>query len=54
MCTPGVTVFTETQINECNWTRDGEKGTLLVQGLVDKWITQNEPEPVKKKPIWQA
>ena len=54
MCTPGVTVFTETQINECNWSRDGEKGSDLARKLVDKWFTQHQPDPVIGKPIWQA
>jgi len=40
-CTKGVTVFTDTQINECNWSRDGEKGSEWGRRLLDKWLLQH-------------
>ncbi|CAB9515287.1 Chondroitin sulfate synthase 1 [Seminavis robusta] len=41
MCTRGVTVFTDQQVDECNYSRKGEIGSELGRELMVKWNTQH-------------
>lgn len=41
VCTRGVTVFTDLQVEECHMSREGEEGSELGRQLLKKWFTQN-------------
>ena len=54
-CLKGKDVFTDQQINECNWSRDGEEGSELGKRLLKKYKVQHGLiKPPATKPIWQA